>query len=71
LSKEGVKIKESKEKGYLFFFEVAPIDEADKHILLLREIAVLSKKISIKILVSTVMTSADLYSKLWEEYQAK
>jgi mannitol/fructose-specific phosphotransferase system IIA component (Ntr-type) len=68
LSRKGINEQSGKRKLHLFFFELAPAKETDDHIYFLAEAARLIERVSIKNLLSEIVTPSQLYSKLLELY---
>jgi mannitol/fructose-specific phosphotransferase system IIA component (Ntr-type) len=70
LSLKGIKGQVGTKKLHLFFFELAPAKETDDHIYFLAETARLIECVSIKNLLTEVVTANQLYSKLMELYNS-
>ena len=70
LSPAGIPKESGKGKIHLLFFELIPVKDSEKHIYFLSETAKLIERISIKKLISEVMTSSQLYSKLGKAYDS-
>jgi PTS system nitrogen regulatory IIA component len=69
-SHTGIVNLSGKGKTHLFFLELIPAGDSEEHIYFLSEMAKLVGRISIIKLISEVMTSSDLYSKLNQEYDS-
>lgn len=70
LSPKGIVKTGGRQKIHLFFFELIPPKDSEKHIYLLSETAKLIESISVQKLISEVMTSSQLYSKLTAAYES-
>jgi len=70
LSANGIKLDGEEEPVYLIFLELSPQRLTELHLRIMGEIARLVKNISLPNILSSVVTSDQLYSKLIEAYHS-